>query len=63
MLRLALDHLKTRKMSKHALKQLLFVMRYVPDDCKTQQVCDKVILGNGGMLESVFDRYKTQETW
>ena len=63
MLRLALDHLKTRKMSKHALKQLLFVMRYVPDDCKTQQVCDKVILGNGGMLESVSDRYKTQETW
>ena len=30
------DHLKTRKMCKHAVKQLPYLLRYVPDQYKTQ---------------------------
>ena len=29
------DHLKTKKMCKHAVKKLLFVIRYVSDRYKT----------------------------
>ena len=48
-------------MSKHALKNLPFVIRYVPDQYKTQQMCDKAILENGGTLKSVLDCYKNQQ--
>ena len=34
---------------------------YVSDRYKTQQVCDKAILENGGTLKSVPDCYKNQE--
>ena len=27
-----------------------FLIMYVPDQCKTKEMCDKVILENGGML-------------
>ena len=47
-------------MSKHAVKKLPFVIRYVPDQYKTQQMCDKAILENGGTLESVPECYKNQ---
>ena len=30
-LKFVLDHLKTKKMRKHAVKKLPFVIRYVPD--------------------------------
>ena len=30
-------------MCKHAVKKLRFVIRYVPDQYKTQQTCDKAI--------------------
>ena len=30
------DHLKTRKVCKHAVKQLPYLLRYVPDQYKTQ---------------------------
>ena len=30
------DHLKTRKMCKHAVKQLPYLLIYVPDQYKTQ---------------------------
>ena len=30
-------HLKTKKMCKHAVKNLPFLIRYVPDKYKTQQ--------------------------
>ena len=40
-------------MCKHAVKKLLFIIRYVPDQYKTQQMCDKSILENGGTLEAV----------
>ena len=31
MLKFVPDHLKTKKMSKHAVKKLLYLLRYVPD--------------------------------
>ena len=30
------------------LKKLPYLLRYVPDQYKTQQMCDKAILENGG---------------
>ena len=42
-------------MCKHAVKRLPFVIRYIPDRYKTQQMCDKAILENGGILKSVSD--------
>ena len=44
-------------MCKNAVKKLLFVMRYVPDQYKTQEMRDKVILKNGGILIFVPDCY------
>ena len=58
MLRLIPDHLKTKRMCKHAAKKLPFLIRYVPDQYKTDEMCDKAILENGGMLKSVPDCYK-----
>ena len=37
-------------MCKHAVKKLAFVIRYVPDCYKTQQMCNKAILEK--MVES-----------
>ena len=36
MLKFVPDHLKTKKMCKHAAKKLPFVIRYVIDQYKTQ---------------------------
>ena len=38
MLKFVPDHLKTKKMCKHAVKKLPFVIRYLPDQYKTQQI-------------------------
>ena len=38
MLRIVPDHLKTKKMCKHAVKKLLSVIRYVPDPYNAQQM-------------------------
>ena len=35
MLLFVIDNLETRKMSKNAVKKLRFVIRYVPDRCRT----------------------------
>ena len=35
---------------KHAVKKLPFKIRYIPDQYKNQQMCDKAILENGGVL-------------
>ena len=43
------------------LKKLRFVGRYVPDQKETEQMGDKAILENGGVLESVPDLYKIQQ--
>ena len=50
MLRFFPDHLKTKKMCKHAVKKFPFGIRYVADRYKTQEMCDKVILENTGTL-------------
>ena len=34
-------------------KKLPFLIRYVPDQYKTQKMCDKAILENGGTLKSI----------
>ena len=48
-------------MFKHTIRKLLYILRYVHDWYKTQQMCDKAILENGGSLKSVPDCYKNQE--
>ena len=55
MLRFVSDHLKTKNMSKHAVKKFPFVIRYVSNWYKTQEMCDRVILENGGTLMFVSD--------
>ena len=35
---------------------MLFLIRYVYDQCKAQVMCDKATVGNGEMLESVPSR-------
>ena len=45
-------------MSKYAVKKLPYLLRYGPDWYKTQQMCKKAILENGGTLNSVPDCYK-----
>ena len=48
-------------MCNHAVKKLRYLLRYVPDQHKTQQMCDKTILENVGTLKSVRDCYKNQK--
>ena len=48
MLRFVLDHLKTKNMCRTAVKQLLLVIKYVPDRYMTKEMTDKVISQNGG---------------
>ena len=37
MLQFVPDYLKTKKMCKHAVRKLLYLLRYVSDQYKTQQ--------------------------
>ena len=53
MLKYIPDHLKLKKCVNIQLKKLPFVIRYVPNQHKTQQMWDKAILENGGNLGSV----------
>ena len=39
----------------NAVKKLPYLLRYVPDWYKIQQLCDKTILENAGTLKSVPD--------
>ena len=48
-------------MCKHAFKKLSFTIGYVPDQYKSQQMCDKAVLENGGTLKSAPECYKSQE--
>ena len=61
MLKFVPDHLKAKKMCKHAAKKLPYLLRYVFDQYNTQQMCDKAIPENGGTLKYVPDCYKNQE--
>ena len=38
-------------MGKQEFKKLPYLLRYVPDRYKTQQMCEKAILENGGTLK------------
>ena len=44
MLKFVPDHLKTKKLVKHAMKELSYLLRYVADQYKAQQMCEKAIL-------------------
>ena len=57
MLKFVPDHLKTKKMLKHAVKKLPYLLRYIPDQYTTQEMCDEAILENGRTLKSVPDCY------
>ena len=61
MLKFVSDHLKTKKMSKHVVKKLPYLWRYLPDQYAIQRIGDKAILENGRTLKSVPDCYKNQE--
>ena len=50
MSRLVSDSLNAKKKCKHADEKVLFIIKYVSDLFMTQQMCDQVILENGGML-------------
>ena len=55
MLKVIPDYLKTKKMCKNGVKKLPFVINYVPNQYKTQEICDKVILENDRTLKFVPD--------
>ena len=42
MLKLVSDYLKTKKMCKHTVKKLPYLLRYVPDQYKTPQCVIKL---------------------
>ena len=48
-------------MLKRSVKKLLVVVMYVLDWYKIPEICDKVILENGGMLTFVPDCYKIEK--
>ena len=52
---------QTKRMFKQEVKELPFVITYVLDQYKTQEMYDKAILENGGILESLPDCYKNQK--
>ena len=51
-LKFVANHLKTKIKHKPAVKKLHFLIKYVPDQDKTQQITDKAVLVNDGTLES-----------
>ena len=59
MIKFVPDHLKTKKM--YAVKKLSYLLRYVLDQYKIQQMCDKAILENAGTLKYFPDCYKNHE--
>ena len=38
-------------MCKHVVKKLPYLLRYVPDQYKTQQMCDKAILYSKNVIK------------
>ena len=57
------DHLKTKKTRKNIVKKLSFVTIYVFDQYKTQEICNKVITENFGVLRFIPDCYKYQKKY
>ena len=50
MLRFISDYLKTKNTCKDAVKKLPFIIKFIPDQCETQEMSGKAILINGRML-------------
>ena len=50
MLRFVPDHLRTNKIFKKAFEKLPFGIIHALDQCKTQEMCDKVISFNKYIL-------------
>ena len=48
-------------MLEHVVKKFIYLITHVHDQFETQQMCDKVILENGGTLKSVPDCYKNKK--
>ena len=48
-------------MCKNAVTKLTFATKYVSDRYKTQEMCDNVILDNGGTLNVVSDYYQNKK--
>ena len=61
MLKFVPDHLKTKDMCKHEVETLPYLLRYVHDWYKTQQMYDKTILKNNGTLKSIPGFYENQK--
>ena len=47
-------------MCKDAIKKLTFLIRYVSDEYKTQQMYNKAVVENGGILKTVPDNVKVK---
>ena len=47
--------LKLKKRCVRWVKELPVILRYISDQYKSQEMCDKAILENGGTLTSVPD--------
>ena len=45
-------------MCKYAVKKLPYLLRYVPNKCNIQWMCDKTIPKNSGTLNYVLECYK-----
>ena len=67
-LKLVPDHLKTKKMSKHAVKKLPYLWRYDPDQSKSVPYCyknhemsNKAVENCPHALEFVLECYMTQK--
>ena len=41
------DHIKSKMICRNAIQKFLFAIKYVLDWYKNQEVCYKIILGNG----------------
>ena len=63
MLKLVLDHPKTKIMFKNVVKKLPFLIMYIPGWYKNWEMCDKVMIENSGMLKFIPDYYKNWEMW
>ena len=62
MLKFVPSCLKTKRMCKSPVKKLLFIIMYVTDQCKTQEVFNKFILENNRMLKFIPDSWRNKKT-
>ena len=52
---------KGKKTCKHVLKKLPYLLRYVPDRYKTEQMYSKAVHTYFSTINSVLERFMTQE--